>query len=673
MHALHSSADKTVRQTFKRDPGAGWKLWCEQTSSRTVSLEIHNPYSRHCWSHVAPGVRERIDTFSLVKASPNSFRTRLEEALRAACTEAGGLSLLNLVWRLAEDPKTYAGSPADFLETLDALLAVAASVRESGPLGEDRSVSALLHQILCGELPWTLSCLFPDLKATRAATGNAKEVLDAGLIDLLDGGGLPHASQLGLLRPLLSCWTRCLDIGVRVEQLPWKNAAQKQYEWCVRQTLRLMRKNGTAVLSPPGDVVLSENRSGKKADPHVGAFSDMMKTALALDRDPNDIEIALVMFPGLRTFGERRREEVDVRTLPQESYFSDWSGMAVLKSGWEHDDASLTVVYDGADSPARRTGPVPDVAPFGGWTDAAVVAELNARSQTLSSGPWRTSIRFDDQPVEPDASRKKNRVGCALTPPEIERHWNVVCEEIETAYDYLELECALSHHLRLQRHFLLMHDEELLLVADAVLPEDVDSHRSTHAGMIEYELSFPLGNTVHSDCGKHGKRETELLLIGPPVPYGTKEVPLARILPLALPEWKSVEIVDSQNRATGRVGGTLDVENGCLVHRLWAKGSGLFAPLVFDLSPARMKQPYTWRQLTVGENLQGVPRDLAAGFRLQFGKNHYLLYRSMTSTANRSVLGHNLVSDLLFARFTPAGQVEPILEVVKEEEYTGSH
>jgi len=89
----------------------------------------------------------------------------------------------------------------------------------------------------------------------------------------------------------------------------------------------------------------------------------------------------------------------------------------------------------------------------------------------------------------------------------------------------------------------------------------------------------------------------------------------------------------------------------------------MFAPMLFDLDAKRIKQPYTWRQLTVGENLEPVARDRAVAFRLQIDKMQLLLYRTMTSAMNRTFFGHNLVSDFFAGRFdAKTGEVSAIVE-----------
>jgi hypothetical protein len=71
----------------------------------------------------------------------------------------------------------------------------------------------------------------------------------------------------------------------------------------------------------------------------------------------------------------------------------------------------------------------------------------------------------------------------------------------------------------------------------------------------------------------------------------------------------------------------------------------------------------TWRQLTVGESLNVVSRDVAAGYRVQIGKSQWLIYRSLGTRGNRTVLGQNFSSEFVVARFRPDGTAEKLLEI----------
>jgi hypothetical protein len=112
------------------------------------------------------------------------------------------------------------------------------------------------------------------------------------------------------------------------------------------------------------------------------------------------------------------------------------------------------------------------------------------------------------------------------------------------------------------------------------------------------------------------------------------------VLPLGLFEWRS----DPR-------GGALVSESGRLTLSEATAGRSLYAGLILDLDPARSKKCRTWRQLTVSEMLQVVPRDVAVGFRAQSGDDQWLVYRSLGPAGNRSVLGQNISSEFYAGRF----------------------
>ena len=89
----------------------------------------------------------------------------------------------------------------------------------------------------------------------------------------------------------------------------------------------------------------------------------------------------------------------------------------------------------------------------------------------------------------------------------------------------------------------------------------------------------------------------------------------------------------------------------------------LYAPLFIDLKPSRTRQQFTWRRLTVAENLELQPADVAAGYRVQVGKRQWLFYRSLAPTAPRTLLGQHLISEMLVARFDQDGEIDELLEI----------
>ena len=92
-------------------------------------------------------------------------------------------------------------------------------------------------------------------------------------------------------------------------------------------------------------------------------------------------------------------------------------------------------------------------------------------------------------------------------------------------------------------------------------------------------------------------------------------------------------------------------------------GQRLYAPLFIDLDRRRFRRRMTWRQLTVAEGLKPVSADVAVGFRVALGAQQWLLYRSLAAAANRTLLGHNLATESLIARFGKDGEVSSIVEI----------
>ena len=268
----------------------------------------------------------------------------------------------------------------------------------------------------------------------------------------------------------------------------------------------------------------------------------------------------------------------------------------------------------------------------------AVQLEVDVDGEPILFGVWDLGARWRGRTLKPQGP------------------WSSCCEYDENGCDYLELDLPLNHGYRLQRFFLLDHDDRLLVLGDTLLWDGDTQQRRMAEDNLVYESTLLYSPKLEPRETTPGATE---LTFYPPRPL--RAAPVFRVLPVALPEWKDAE-------STGKVFGELFTEHSTLLYRLQSSGVSLFAPLVFDLDPDRLKKPYTWRHLTVGENMEKVSEDLAAGYRFQLGKRQFLLYHSMTEAANRTVMGHNLIDDLCFARFDPDTGIEPLVEVQQDFE-----
>jgi hypothetical protein len=249
------------------------------------------------------------------------------------------------------------------------------------------------------------------------------------------------------------------------------------------------------------------------------------------------------------------------------------------------------------------------------YGDRAVRLEVAVGADLLLSGRWDLELQADCAPIEPAGS------------------WREICWVSDQDCDYLELEMAMTGGLRVQRQLLLARKDQFLLLADAVLGDRPQE--------LLYRGRLPLSSRLTASAAADTR---EVLL----------EARKARalILPLALPEW----------RAEPR-GGSLDVSGGALELRQSVFGRRLFAPLWIDLAPRRAHEAVTWRQLTIAEQRQNQPRDVAVGYRVQFGRRQWVIYRSLTRPANRTLLGQNLSTEFFLGRFKRDGESKTILEI----------
>lgn len=264
----------------------------------------------------------------------------------------------------------------------------------------------------------------------------------------------------------------------------------------------------------------------------------------------------------------------------------------------------------------------------------SVQLEVELQNEPFLFGTWDVDVWFKGQALRP--------VG----------NWTEICVYSENDCDFLEIDLPLTKDYRLQRFFLLDNADQILILGDTLL-WDGNGKKQTLKNVLRYEsrLLFSPSMQVQTD-----RQATELDFRSSR--SSASKCPV-RVLPLALSEWKV-------NPIPKVIQGSLTTEDNTLILRQETTGQSMFAPLFFDLKSLRRKKPYTWRHLTVGEDLQPVPNDKAVGYHIRLGKEQYLLYHSMTPPANRTVLGHNLIDDLCFARFDPDTGVEALVEVQQE-------
>ncbi len=575
----HKSAPASVRKAFSAgELSDGWSAWREHLSARRqpkpVTSLLPDGDGGLSWAvpdsldgHGRPDWLERSAQAS--RPDPAIEKDMLEWLAESAGTAASAAYGFDAVACCRGLPQ-LAGvlSPEAWWALLDHL---ATDADEAGTAGviED----PLVRQLLAGELALTMAYLFPEINACRKLKSSARGALSAGLVDLLDGEGLPEAGNLHLFRPLLACWTRCRAIGGQIPGRSFSKAALEQYEWMVRQALRLTRHDGTQVFSH-GPSGVYDGR--------------LFQAALLFGGDQDDEQIAGLVLP--RKKG--RSKPGDESRLPEPAYHSPWASAAVLRPAWSRTSERLTVLYH--ESPLQ--------------------IELACGKDVLWSGAWQLDVRLDGKLLEPGSD------------------WGDLCWISDDDADYLELELELGE-VRVQRQILLAREDRFLFLADVVLGEQ--------PGKIDYRGCLPLLPGVEFRAADESREG---------ILAGVKR--RAAVLPLALPEWQADERIGE----LARTAAGLELRQTC-------EGRRLYAPLFFDLDRNRHRKRLTWRQLTVAESLEVQPPEVAAGYRVAIGRQQWLVYRSLAEKANRTLLGHNLSSEMLVARFDESGEVEPLVEI----------
>ena len=197
-----------------------------------------------------------------------------------------------------------------------------------------------------------------------------------------------------------------------------------------------------------------------------------------------------------------------------------------------------------------------------------------------------------------------------------------------------ELKMPLSDGVQVQRQFVLVRDDQIMILMDVV--------NCPVVSRIDYHCHYPFAEGISA----LPESETSEIYLK----SGAEIQSL--VMPLGLSEWK-VERSDGAFRPA---------QNRLEIHQT-INGAGLCSSLMFDLNPSRSIRPRTWRQLHVAEQLRHVGCDQAVAFRAQIDQQQWLIYRSIGENANRTFMGENFSKDFFLGRFDRSGAVEELIGV----------
>jgi len=432
----HDSVPSSLRTSWaKLSPDESWSRWskhlAERKSPAPAADDICGKADPLDWG--LPHNLDAIDGFSWPDAV--AWRTAFDKQLGSKNDKPAPASSVQVEAMVAElvhelqNPAAGTFSPAEAWRAvaaayrlgalaavlssetwwrLAAVLNAIASEAESAPGDDIVPNHALVAALLAGELPLVLSVQLPELKPFRHLRAAGKKALGEGLLTATDGEGLVDARLLPIAPILLSCWTRCRAIGESLKKGCWTTNAETQFEWVVRQTIRLMRVDGTPMLS-------EYNYQNWPAGP--------LDTALELAGDEDDDAAANHHLGKVLPSNDGDYDEDD---LPEPSTESEWSSIALLANDWGK-KANRTLVDYSADE---------------------LRIEIEAQGRTLFSGPWATTTTLN---------------GKKLTPVD---DWEQQCWFSDEDCDFLDLVLELSGGAKLERQLFLGKDDGFLVVHD---------------------------------------------------------------------------------------------------------------------------------------------------------------------------------------------------------------
>lgn len=242
--------------------------------------------------------------------------------------------------------------------------------------------------------------------------------------------------------------------------------------------------------------------------------------------------------------------------------------------------------------------------------------DVVAADLPLFTGAWEHSLTVDGKPVTSTGE------------------WSCCCWYEDRSATFMELQLNREDPVQLVRQLLLLREESILMIADSI--------RLPAAARIEFQRRLPLasGWNVEEDSLS---REVALW-------QGQQRI---RIFPWTSPQMR----LDRSDE-------TLTVTDEELCIDVQAQGTCLYVSTLLDWSDKRREDPIDWRRVTVAEDGKIMPADLAVGYRLRLGKKQWVLYHSHRPPHfPRSVLGIHTLSETVFARLSPRGEADPLVEV----------
>lgn len=441
--------NKLVAEGHWDSGSEGWQRWRKHLAGRerlaidSVTLGERvawsdDPAAEHDWLPLLKGpIRRRRDR-EAIRGAARRFVLGKRAAAPLPTDAVECLAWAYALPRLAETLDA-----GEWWDVLDELVAQSRHGAALNALAQPTE-----SQLLGGELGLALAYLFPELKPCRKLAAQSRATLNQGVLDLLSPDGLLHAAHLAQLPGLMACWLRARMIGPALKRGCWEAEAEKRWRAAVRQSLRLLARDGRQLL------------------PLGGAAhwpGSLVSACVVVGGEEVDARVARQV---IAHKGEPRGKQDFDPSLPDPAYQSDSAEYAVLRTSWDHRRPLLAVDHSGPE----------------------VQLELTLNRDVLLRGAWGLHVRSD---------------GAAQG---VLGDWEAVCWVSDDDVVYLELQATLSAKWRVQRQVLLARKDGFLFLNDVLLGSEASAieYRSTLDCAADARLTMDEDNTeIALAVGKH--------------------------------------------------------------------------------------------------------------------------------------------------------------------------
>lgn len=451
----------------------------------------------------------------------------------------------------------------------------------------DLDESVLCHLVLQCEMPLLIGVATAASKRTvLSEASKAMDSLAEHLERSLDApaGWLVHGATY--LRASLASVVRCRVLANSLGLRKWYPPQQKALSELLTHAARWSRPDGTQLLA-----------AGRSAPRSRSMWEALAKQTKSPKPMLHAMQLAgLLKVPS----SQKSLKKLKAVQLPERSFYCDDAAAGSLQSDWTRKGSRVAIDFSDSEICIEALGPKGKPVLAGEWT---VNIELDGQSQ----------LQLDE--------------------------WSEVCWFSDDDVDYLELEARFGKHARVQRQAVLFREERMLLLADALLCDQV--------GPWSLRMWIPLAGEARFEPAK---KTTEGFIV---LPGGAR----CLTLPLHFPEWRR------QLPADG-----ISFDDDALVVPNQCQAQSLYTATLISLCNSHAKKPFTWRQLTVGEDLRIVGRDEAVAYRVQIGKQQWIFYRSLAEAKRRTALGMHTLADFYAGSFDAQdGEVDTLIEVEASE------